>query len=63
MLARLFTYSLYGIEAPPVDVDIFPGAMPRTILVSILSSVCRDRTPWRSGDVYSVLVAIGMDRD
>jgi len=46
MLARLFTYSLYGIEARPVEVevDISPGAMPKTILVGLAEAAVREST-------------------
>ena len=37
MLAKLFTYSLFGIDAKPVEVevDISPGAIPKTTLVGL----------------------------
>ena len=37
MLARLQTYSLFGIEAIPVDVevDVSGGALPATVLVGM----------------------------
>src|SRR3972149_8641644 len=46
MLAKLATYSLYGIEARPVDVevDISPGAMPKTILVGLAEAAVREST-------------------
>ncbi|MCA9116850.1 MAG: YifB family Mg chelatase-like AAA ATPase [Planctomycetaceae bacterium] len=46
MLARLFTCSLLGIEAHPVEVevDISPGAMPRTILVGLAEAAVREST-------------------
>ena len=46
MLAKLFTYSLYGIEAKPVEVevDISPGAMPKTILVGLAEAAVREST-------------------
>lgn len=46
MLARLFTYSLFGIEAKPVEVevDISPGAMPKTILVGLAEAAVREST-------------------
>ena len=44
MLAKLFTYSLYGIDAKPVEVevDISPGAMPKTILVGLAEAAVRE---------------------
>lgn len=44
MLARLCTYSLYGIDARPVEVevDISPGAMPKTILVGLAEAAVRE---------------------
>ncbi len=46
MLAKLFTYSLYGIEAKPVEVevDISPGAMPKVILVGLAEAAAREST-------------------
>ena len=46
MLARLFTYSLLGIEARPieVEVDISPGALPKTILVGLAEAAVREST-------------------
>ena len=46
MLARLTTYSLLGIDAAPVDVevDISPGAMPKTILVGLAEAAVREST-------------------
>jgi hypothetical protein len=37
MLAKLNTFSLLGIEALPVEVevDVSPGALPKTILVGL----------------------------
>ena len=47
MLAKLFTYSLLGIDARPVEVevDISPGAMPKTILVGLAEAAVRESTP------------------
>lgn len=44
MLAKLSTYSLLGIEAMSVDVevDISPGAMPKTILVGLAEAAVRE---------------------
>lgn len=46
MLAKLLTYSLLGIEAPPVEVevDISPGAVPKTILVGLAEAAVREST-------------------
>ncbi|TWU14033.1 Competence protein ComM [Symmachiella macrocystis] len=46
MLAKLFTYSLLGINAEPieVEVDISPGAMPKTILVGLAEAAVREST-------------------
>jgi len=46
MLAKLFTFSLFGIEAKPVEVevDISPGAMPKTILVGLAEAAVREST-------------------
>ncbi|HUG93777.1 MAG TPA: hypothetical protein VML55_23310 [Planctomycetaceae bacterium] len=43
MLAKLCTYSLFGIDAKPVEVevDISPGAMPETILVGLAEAAVR----------------------
>lgn len=44
MLAKLSTYSLLGIDALPVEVevDISPGAMPKTILVGLAEAAVRE---------------------
>lgn len=46
MLAKLHTYSLFGIHAPPVEVevDISPGAMPKTILVGLAEAAVKEST-------------------
>ena len=46
MLAKLFTYSLFGIEAQPVEVevDISPGALPKTILVGLAEAAVKEST-------------------
>jgi magnesium chelatase family protein len=46
MLAKLTTYSLLGIDAVPVDVevDISPGALPKTILVGLAEAAVREST-------------------
>ena len=46
MLAKLYTYSLFGIDAKPVEVevDISPGAMPKTILVGLAEAAVREST-------------------
>lgn len=44
MLAKLQTFSLFGIQAAPVEVevDISPGAMPKTILVGLAEAAARE---------------------
>ena len=46
MLARLKTFTLSGIEALPVDVevDISPAAMPKTILVGLPDTAVKEST-------------------
>jgi magnesium chelatase family protein len=46
MLAKLSTFSLLGIEAAAVDVevDISPGAVPKTILVGLAEAAVREST-------------------
>lgn len=46
MLAKLATYSLLGIDALPVavEVDISPSAMPKTILVGLAEAAVREST-------------------
>ena len=46
MLAKLLTHSLLGIQAKPVEVemDISPGAMPRTILIGLAEAAVREST-------------------
>jgi magnesium chelatase family protein len=46
MLAKLQTYSLVGIEAEPVEVevDVSPVAMPKTILVGLPEAAVREST-------------------
>ncbi len=46
MLAKLATYSLFGIKAVPVEVevDISPGAMPKTILVGLAEAAVKEST-------------------
>ena len=44
MLAKLFTFSMVGIDAKPVDVevDISPAAMPRTNLVGLAEAAVKE---------------------
>lgn len=44
MLAKLFTFSLVGIDAKPVEaeVDISPAAMPRTSLVGLAEAAVKE---------------------
>ena len=46
MLAKLQTYSLLGIEAEPVEVevDVSPVAIPKTILVGLPEAAVREST-------------------
>lgn len=46
MLSRLATYTLLGIEALPVEVevDISPGALPKTILVGLAEAAVKEST-------------------
>ncbi len=46
MLAKLQTYSLLGIDALPVvaEVDVSPGAIPKTILVGLPEAAVREST-------------------
>jgi magnesium chelatase family protein len=46
MLARLQTFSLFGIEAVPVDVevDVSGGALPATVLVGLPDAAIREST-------------------
>ena len=46
MLAKLNTYSLVGIRARPVEVevDVSPRAMPKTILVGLPEAAVREST-------------------
>jgi magnesium chelatase family protein len=46
MLAKLATYSLFGIHAVPVEVevDISPGAMPKVLLVGLAEAAVKEST-------------------
>jgi magnesium chelatase family protein len=46
MLAKLQTFSLLGIEAAPVEVevDVSPGALPKTILVGLPEAAVKEST-------------------
>ena len=46
MLAKLFTYSIFGIDAKAVEVevDISPGAIPKTILVGLAEAAVKEST-------------------
>ena len=54
MLAKLFTYSLFGIDARPVEVevDISPAALPKTILVGLAEAAVKESL---DDDIDSVL--------
>lgn len=47
MLARLQTFSLFGIDAIPVDVevDVSAGALPATFLIGLPDAAIRESTP------------------
>ncbi len=42
MLAKLHTFSLLGIDAGSVEVDVSPTAMPKTILVGLPEAAVRE---------------------
>jgi magnesium chelatase family protein len=46
MLAKLQTFALVGIEAVPVEVevDVSPGAIPKTVLVGLPEAAVREST-------------------
>src|SRR4051794_2069299 len=46
MLAKLASYTLIGIEAAPVEVevDVSPGALPKTVLVGLAEAAVREST-------------------
>lgn len=46
MLAKLKTFSLLGIEALPVEVevDVSPGALPKTVLVGLPEAAVKEST-------------------
>jgi len=46
MLAKLQTFALLGIEAVPVEVevDVSPGAVPKTMLVGLPEAAVREST-------------------
>ncbi len=46
MLAKLHTFSLYGIDAVPIDVevDVSAGALPATVLVGLPDAAIREST-------------------
>ena len=46
MLAKLNTFSLLGIDALPVEVevDVSPGALPKTVLVGLPEAAVREST-------------------
>ena len=46
MLARLHTFSLLGIDALPVEVevDVSPGALPKTVLVGLPEQAVKEST-------------------
>ena len=46
MLAKLFSYSLLGIDAKPVEVevDISPASLPRVVLVGMAETAVKEST-------------------
>ncbi len=46
MLAKLHTFSLLGIDALPVEVevDVSPGALPKTVLVGLPEQAVKEST-------------------
>ncbi len=46
MLAKLYTFSLLGIDAVPVEVevDVSPGALPKTVLVGLPEAAVKEST-------------------
>jgi magnesium chelatase family protein len=46
MLAKLHTFSLLGIDAVPVEVevDVSPGALPKIILVGLPEAAVKEST-------------------
>lgn len=44
MLAKLLTYSIFGIDARPVEVevDISPASLPKTILVGLAEAAVKE---------------------
>ncbi len=46
MLAKLHTFSLLGIDALPVEVevDVSPGALPKTVLVGLPEAAVKEST-------------------
>ena len=47
MLAKLLTYSLWGIDARPVDVevDISPASLPKTVIVGLAEAAVKESVP------------------
>src|SRR5437763_7928977 len=47
MLAKLRTFSLVGIDALPVEVevDVSPGALPKTVLVGLPEAAVKESIP------------------
>src|SRR6478672_12487682 len=44
MLAKLHTFSLLGIDALPGEVDVLPGALPKTVLVGLPEQAVKEST-------------------
>ena len=58
MLAKLASYTLIGIEAAPVEVevDVSSAAMPKTLLVGLAETAVRESTdrPLTIGPILEV---------
>ena len=44
MLAKLETFSLLGIDALPVEVDVSPSGLPKTVLVGLPEAAVKEST-------------------
>jgi magnesium chelatase family protein len=64
MLAQLFSFSLYGIEAKPVEVevDVSPGAIPKTILVGLAEAAVKECTHRIDRAIVNSGYSLPMDR-
>ena len=64
MLAKLHTYSLLGIEALPVEVevDLSPAALPKTVLVGLPEQAVRESTHRVERAMHNACFMIPHDR-